>query len=123
MLFDLAWVGGRLRHDVKEAISMAKRNIDPVLQQLVRAINESGRAATPITVSVHGTMLTGALIAERTFFSELIGENPLMSALSRLQGCWARNTPRKRKPPPTITCTCVPPVSGATVRSPKACGA
>jgi hypothetical protein len=55
---------------------MAKRNIDPVLQQLVRAINESGRAATPITVSVHGTMLTGALIAERTFFSELIGENP-----------------------------------------------
>jgi hypothetical protein len=76
VLFDLAWVGGRLRHDVKEAISMAKRNIDPVLQQLVRAINESGRAATPITVSVHGTMLTGALIAERTFFSELIGENP-----------------------------------------------
>ncbi len=65
---------------------MAKRNIDPVLQQLVRAINESGRAATPITVSVHGTMLTGALIAERTFFSELIGENPLMSALEPASG-------------------------------------
>ncbi len=59
VLFDLAWVGGRLHHDEKEAISMAKRNIDPVLQQLVRAINESGHAATPITVSVHGTMRHG----------------------------------------------------------------
>jgi len=65
---------------------MAKRNIDPVLQQLVRAINESGHAVTPITVSVHGTVLTGALIAERTFFSELIGENPLMSALEPASG-------------------------------------
>ena len=38
---------------------MAKRDIDPVLQQLVRAINESGHATTPISVSVHGTLPTG----------------------------------------------------------------
>jgi hypothetical protein len=65
---------------------MAKRNIDPVLQQLVRAINESGHAAAAITVSVHGTLLTGALIAERTFFSELIAGHPLMSALEPTPG-------------------------------------
>jgi len=30
---------------------MARHDIDPVLQQLVRAINESGQAAVPVTVS------------------------------------------------------------------------
>ena len=55
---------------------MAKYDIDPVLQQLAQAINESGQAAAPITVSVHGTVLTGALIAERTYFSELVEEIP-----------------------------------------------
>ena len=48
---------------------MAKHHIDPVLQQLVRAINESRHAAAPITVWVHGTVLTGALIAEQAFFA------------------------------------------------------
>jgi hypothetical protein len=42
---------------------MAKYDIDPVLQQLAQAINESGQAAAPITVSVHGAVLTGALDA------------------------------------------------------------
>jgi hypothetical protein len=65
---------------------MAKHDIDPVLQQLVRAINESGHAAAPITVSVHGTVLTGALIAEQAFFSELVAGNPLMSALEPASG-------------------------------------
>jgi hypothetical protein len=65
---------------------MAKHDIDPVLQQLVRAINESGQGATPISVSVHGTVLSGALIAERTFFSELVANNPLMSALEPASG-------------------------------------
>ncbi len=65
---------------------MAKRDIDPVLQQLVRAINESGHAAAPITVSVHGTVRTGALIAQQTFFSELVADNPLMSALEPASG-------------------------------------
>lgn len=65
---------------------MAKYDIDPVLQQLVRAINESGHAAAPITVSVHGTVLTGALIAEQAFFSELVAGNPLMSALEPASG-------------------------------------
>ena len=65
---------------------MAKHDIDPVLQQLVRAINESGHAAAPITVSVHGTVLTGALIAEQAFFNELVAGNPLMSALEPASG-------------------------------------
>ena len=65
---------------------MAKRDIDPVLQQLVRAINESGHATAPITVSVHGTVLTGALIAEQAFFGELVAGNPLMSALEPASG-------------------------------------
>jgi hypothetical protein len=65
---------------------MAKHDIDPVLQQLVRAINESGHAAAPITVSVHGTVLTGALIAEQAFFSELVAGHPLMGALEPASG-------------------------------------
>jgi hypothetical protein len=65
---------------------MAKHDIDPVLQQLVRAINESGHAAAPITVSVHGTVLTGALIAQQAFFDELVADNPLMSALEPTSG-------------------------------------
>jgi hypothetical protein len=65
---------------------MAKHDIDPVLQQLVRAINESGHAAAPITVSVHGTVLTGALIAQQAFFDELVADNPLMSALEPASG-------------------------------------
>jgi hypothetical protein len=34
---------------------MAKHDVDPVLQQLVQAVNESGQAAVPVTISVHGT--------------------------------------------------------------------
>ena len=42
---------------------MTRHDVDPVLQQLVRTINESGQAAVPVTVSVHGTALAGALIS------------------------------------------------------------
>ena len=65
---------------------MARHDVDPVLQQLVRAINESGQAAVPVTVSVHGTALTGALISQRRYFSELVEGNPLMSALEPCSG-------------------------------------
>jgi hypothetical protein len=65
---------------------MAKRHIDPVLQQLAQAINESGQAAAPVMVSVHGTVLTGALISEQRYFSELVEGNPLMSALEPSSG-------------------------------------
>jgi|SRR5690348_13828819 hypothetical protein len=65
---------------------MAKHDIDPVLHQLVRAINESGQAAVPVTVSVQGTMLNGALIAEQRYFGELVEGNPLMSALEPSSG-------------------------------------
>ena len=60
---------------------MARHDVDPVLRQLVRAINESGQAAVPVTISVHGTVLTGNLIAQSRYFSELVEGNPLMSAL------------------------------------------
>jgi hypothetical protein len=60
---------------------MARHDVDPVLRQLVRAVNESGQAAVPVTVSVHGTTLTGTLIAQGRYFRELVEGNPLMSAL------------------------------------------
>jgi hypothetical protein len=55
---------------------MAKHDIDPVLQHLAQAINESGQGAVPIAVSARGTVLPGALIAEQAYFSELVGGNP-----------------------------------------------
>jgi len=51
-----------------------------------RAVNESGQAAVPVTVSVHGAMLTGSLIAEHRYFSELVEGNPPMSALEPSSG-------------------------------------
>jgi hypothetical protein len=60
---------------------MAKHDADPVLRQLIRAVNESGQAAVPVTVTVHGTTLNGTLIAESRYFRELVERNPLMSAL------------------------------------------
>ena len=44
---------------------MAKHDTDPVLQQLVHAVNESGQAGVPITASMHGNVLTGVLIPRR----------------------------------------------------------
>jgi hypothetical protein len=65
---------------------MAKHNVDPVLRHLVRAVNESLQAAVPVTVSVHGTTLTGTLIAESRYFGELVVGNPLLSALEPSSG-------------------------------------
>ena len=65
---------------------MPKHDVDPVLRQLVRAVNESAQAAVPVAVSVHGTTLTGTLIAQRTYFSEMVTGNPLMSALEPTSG-------------------------------------
>ena len=65
---------------------MAKHDVDPVLRQLVRAVNESGQAAVPVTVSLHGTTLTGTLIAQNMYFSDLVEANPLMSALEPTSG-------------------------------------
>ena len=65
---------------------MAKHDTDPVLQQLIHAVNESGQAGVPVTVSTHGTVLTGQLIAEETYFSELGEANPLMNALQPSSG-------------------------------------
>jgi hypothetical protein len=65
---------------------MAKHDTDPVLQHLVRAINESGQATVPVTVSVRGTILNGTLIAERRYFDQLVEGNPLMSALEPSSG-------------------------------------
>jgi hypothetical protein len=65
---------------------MARHDTDPVLQQLVRALNESEQAAVPVTVSVHGTTLTGTLVAQRRYFGELVQGNPLLSALEPSSG-------------------------------------
>lgn len=75
---------------------MPKHAVDPVLRQLVRAINESGRGSVPVTVSAHGTILRGVLISERGYFAELVQRNPLMSALEPSSGLlgkeYARDT-------------------------------
>jgi hypothetical protein len=65
---------------------MAKHDIDPVLRQLVQAINESENATMPITVAVRGTQLTGVLLGERLYFGELVTQNPLMAALEPSSG-------------------------------------
>jgi hypothetical protein len=61
---------------------MAKHGTDPVLHELVRAVNESGQARVPVTVSVHGTAVTGVLIAQDAYFAELAKGSPLLSALT-----------------------------------------
>ncbi len=65
---------------------MAKHDADPVLRQLIRAVNESENAAVPVTVTVHGTQLTGALVGQRVYFGELVGQNSLMAALEPSSG-------------------------------------
>jgi hypothetical protein len=65
---------------------MAKHDTDPVLQQLVHAVNESRQAGVPVTVSTHGTVLTGLLIAEETYFADLVEASPLLSALQPSTG-------------------------------------
>jgi hypothetical protein len=61
---------------------MAKHDIDPVLEQLVRAVNESGQARVPVTVAAHGTVVTGLLISQDAYFTELAEATPLLSALA-----------------------------------------
>jgi hypothetical protein len=61
---------------------MAKHDTDPVLEQLVRAVNESGQARVPVTVAAHGTVLTGLLISQDAYFTELAEASPLLSALA-----------------------------------------
>ena len=65
---------------------MAKHGTDRVLHELVRAVNESGQARVPVTVSVHGTAVTGVLIAQDAYFAELAEASPLMSALTPASG-------------------------------------
>ena len=65
---------------------MAKHGTDPVLRELVRAVNESGQARVPVTVSVHGTAVTGVLIAQDAYFAELAEDSPLLSALTPASG-------------------------------------
>ena len=75
---------------------MPKHDVDPVLQQLIRAINESDGGAVPVTLSVHGTMIRGDLVAQRRYFAALVERNPLMSALEPSSGLlgkeYARDT-------------------------------
>jgi hypothetical protein len=65
---------------------MAKHDVDPVFRELVRSVNESGQAVVPVVLTVHGTVLHGALISERRYFTELTERMPLMSALEPSSG-------------------------------------
>jgi hypothetical protein len=61
---------------------MAKHDTDPVLAQLVRAVDESGQARVPVTVAVHGTVVSGLLISQDAYFTALAEVSPLLSALA-----------------------------------------
>jgi hypothetical protein len=65
---------------------MAKHDTDPVLGQLVHAVNESGQTRVPVTVSAHGTVLTGDLIAQDAYFTQLSEGSPLLGALQPASG-------------------------------------
>ncbi len=65
---------------------MAKHDTDPVLGQLVHAVNESRETRVPVTVSAHGTVLTGVLIAQDAYFTQLAEGSPLLSALQPASG-------------------------------------
>jgi hypothetical protein len=65
---------------------MAKHGTDPVLQQLIDAVNKSRQAEVPMTISVRGSVLTGGLVAEETYFAELVDASPLMGALEPSSG-------------------------------------
>jgi hypothetical protein len=65
---------------------MAKHDTDPVLGQLVHAVNESGQTRVPVTVSARGTVLTGDLIAQDAYFTQLSEGSPLLGALQPTSG-------------------------------------
>ena len=82
---------------------MAKHDTDPVLAQLVHSVDESVQAAVPVTVTAHGTVLTGHLVAQERYFADLVQANPMLAALQPAQACSARSTPRRwttSRPPP-----------------------
>jgi hypothetical protein len=65
---------------------MAKHETDPVLEQLVHAVNESAQTRVPVTLSAHGTVLTGVLIAQEAYFTQLAEVRPLLGALQPASG-------------------------------------
>ncbi len=65
---------------------MARHDVDPVLRHLVKAVNESETAAVPVSLSVHGTVVTGDLVSQRRYFADLVEGNPLMNALEPASG-------------------------------------
>ena len=65
---------------------MAKHDIDPVLAQLVRSVDDAGEAAVPVTLLLNGTVVHGTLIPVDTYFADLVGRFPLMSALQPSSG-------------------------------------
>jgi hypothetical protein len=60
---------------------MAKHDVDPVLAQLVRSVNDSGEAAVPVTLFLNGAAVHGMLIPADAYFADLARRFPLMSAL------------------------------------------
>lgn len=73
---------------------MAKHVSDPVLQQLVHAVDESGHATVPVTIALHGMTLSGELIAERRYLTDLAEHNPMLSALEPSSGLLGKDYAR-----------------------------
>ena len=83
---------------------MAKHDTNPVLAQLVHSVDESVQAAVPVTVTTHGTVLTGHLVAQERYFADLVQANPMLAALQpglrpARQGVRQGGGRRSRPPP------------------------
>ena len=59
---------------------------DPGSGQLVHAVNESGQTRVPVTVSAHGTVLKGVLIAQEAYCAQLAEGSPFLGALQSASG-------------------------------------
>ena len=65
---------------------MAKHDANPGSGTLVHTVNESGQTRVPVTVSAHGTVLTGVLVAQDAYFTQVAEGSPLLSALQPASG-------------------------------------
>ena len=78
---------------------------DPGSGQLVHAVNESGQTRVPVTVSAHGTVLKGVLIAQEAYCAQLAEGSPFLGALQSASGLLGKKYAWNARPRRTVICT------------------
>ena len=71
----------------------------------MHAVNESGQTRVPVTVSARGTVLTGILIAQDAYFTQLAEGSPLLGALQPASGLLGKEYTSEVSRRRTIICT------------------